>query len=158
VPYEGGGPALRDLIAGRVDMMFEPMSASIGPIRAGLAARALAGDHQSAPSEALPDVPTLGDVVPGYEGQRRDRCRRAPQTRRLRSSIVSTRRSMPPYADPKMKGRGLRTRAAACYQAHPPSSAQSSPEGKSRKWAEGGQSLRHEAASEAARQRLTKAG
>jgi tripartite-type tricarboxylate transporter receptor subunit TctC len=33
VPYEGGGPALRDLIAGQVDMMFEPMSASIRPIR-----------------------------------------------------------------------------------------------------------------------------
>src|SRR3954470_4329128 len=31
-PYEGGGPALRDLIAGRVHMMFEPMSASIGPV------------------------------------------------------------------------------------------------------------------------------
>ena len=32
VAYEGGGPALRDLIAGRVDMMFEPMSASIEPV------------------------------------------------------------------------------------------------------------------------------
>jgi tripartite-type tricarboxylate transporter receptor subunit TctC len=65
VPYEGGGPALRDLIAGRVDMMFEPMSASIRPIRAG-SLRALAVTT-TARSEALPDVPTMGDVVPGYE-------------------------------------------------------------------------------------------
>jgi tripartite-type tricarboxylate transporter receptor subunit TctC len=65
VPYEGGGPALRDLIAGRVDMMFEPMSASIRPIRAG-SLRALAVTT-AARSEALPDVPTMGDVVPSYE-------------------------------------------------------------------------------------------
>jgi tripartite-type tricarboxylate transporter receptor subunit TctC len=101
-PYEGGGPALRDLIAGRVDMMFEPMSASIGPIRAGLL-RALAVTTK-ARSEALPDVPTLGDVVPGYEA----------------SAVtgVGVPRNTPPevidtlnkainaaYADPKMKAR-----------------------------------------------------
>jgi tripartite-type tricarboxylate transporter receptor subunit TctC len=65
VPYEGGGPALRDLIAGRVDMMFEPMSASIGPIRAG-SLRALAVTTAER-SDALPDTPTMGDAVKGYE-------------------------------------------------------------------------------------------
>ena len=37
--YAGGGPALKDLIGGQVQMMFEPMSASIGPIRAASLAR-----------------------------------------------------------------------------------------------------------------------
>jgi tripartite-type tricarboxylate transporter receptor subunit TctC len=102
VPYEGGGPALRDLIAGRVDMMFEPMSASIRPIRAGsLTAIAVT---TAARSEALPDVPTLGDFVPGYEA----------------SAVtgVGVPRNTPPeiigilnkainaaYLDPKMKAR-----------------------------------------------------
>jgi tripartite-type tricarboxylate transporter receptor subunit TctC len=65
VPYEGGGPALRDMIAGRVHMMFEPMSASIGPIRSGTL-RALAVTT-AARSQALPNVATMGEAVPGYE-------------------------------------------------------------------------------------------
>ena len=65
VPYEGGGPALRDMIAGRVHMMFEPMSASIGPVRAG-SLRALAVTTRER-SPALPDVPTVGEAVPGFE-------------------------------------------------------------------------------------------
>jgi tripartite-type tricarboxylate transporter receptor subunit TctC len=65
VHYAGGGPALRELAAGNAQMMFEPMSAAIGPVRAGKL-RAL-GVTTAARSPALPDVPTVADTVPGYE-------------------------------------------------------------------------------------------
>jgi tripartite-type tricarboxylate transporter receptor subunit TctC len=65
VPYAGGGPALKDMIGGQVQMMFEPMSASIEPIRTGqLRPLAVTTATRSA---ALPDVPTMGEFVPGYE-------------------------------------------------------------------------------------------
>jgi tripartite-type tricarboxylate transporter receptor subunit TctC len=64
-PYDGGGPALRDLIAGRADLMFEPMSASIGPVRAG-SLRALAVTT-AVRAAALPQTPTMGEAVIGYE-------------------------------------------------------------------------------------------
>jgi tripartite-type tricarboxylate transporter receptor subunit TctC len=64
-PYAGGGPALKDMIGGQVQMMFEPMSASIEPIRTGqLRPLAVTTTTRSA---ALPDVPTMGEFVPGYE-------------------------------------------------------------------------------------------
>jgi len=53
------------MIAGRADMMFEPMSASIGPLRAG-SLRALAVTTTER-SDVLPDIPTMGDTLPGYE-------------------------------------------------------------------------------------------
>jgi tripartite-type tricarboxylate transporter receptor subunit TctC len=65
VHYAGGGPALRELAAGNAQMMFEPMSAAIGPVRAGKL-RALAVTT-AARSAALPDIPTVADTVPGYE-------------------------------------------------------------------------------------------
>ena len=65
VQYGGGGPALKEMIAGNAQMMFEPMSASIGPIRAGQL-RPLAVTT-TARSPALPDVPSLSEAVPGYE-------------------------------------------------------------------------------------------
>jgi len=65
VPYRGGGPALIDLIAGQVQVTFEPVSSSIEHIRAGrLRALAVTSAMRSA---ALPDVPTVGEFVPGYE-------------------------------------------------------------------------------------------
>jgi tripartite-type tricarboxylate transporter receptor subunit TctC len=102
VPYEGGGPALRDLIAGRVDMMFEPMSASIRPIRAG-SLRALAVTT-AARSEALPDVPTMGDVVPGYEASA---VTGIGVPRNTPPEIIDTLNKAinAAYADPKMKAR-----------------------------------------------------
>jgi tripartite-type tricarboxylate transporter receptor subunit TctC len=63
--YDGGGPALRDMIAGKADMMFEPMSASIGPLRKK-SLRALAVTTAQR-SETLPDLPMMGDTLPGYE-------------------------------------------------------------------------------------------
>ena len=65
VHYAGGGPALKAMIDGQAQMMFEPMSAAIAPIRTGKL-RALAVTTATH-SPALPDVPPLGDVVPGYE-------------------------------------------------------------------------------------------
>ena len=65
VPYRGGGPALIDLIAGQVQVTFEPVSSSIEHIRARrLRALAVTSAMRSA---ALPDVPTVGEFVPGYE-------------------------------------------------------------------------------------------
>jgi len=64
VHYAGGGPALQGMIAGEAQIMFEPMSASIAPIRSGKL-RALAVTTAMR-SEVLPDIPAMGDFVPGY--------------------------------------------------------------------------------------------
>ena len=65
VPYRGAAPALTDLLGGQVQVMFDPLPASIEYIRAGKL-RALAVTTATR-SEALPDIPTVGDFVPGYE-------------------------------------------------------------------------------------------
>jgi tripartite-type tricarboxylate transporter receptor subunit TctC len=65
VPYRGGAPALTDLIGGQVQVDFSPMSPTIGYIRTGKL-RPLAVTTATR-SPALPDVPTVGDFVPGYE-------------------------------------------------------------------------------------------
>jgi tripartite-type tricarboxylate transporter receptor subunit TctC len=65
VPYRGQAPALTDLLGGQVQVMFDSMPASIGHIKAG-AVRALAVTTAT-PAEALPDIPTVGDFVPGFE-------------------------------------------------------------------------------------------
>jgi tripartite-type tricarboxylate transporter receptor subunit TctC len=65
VGYRGGGPALVDLISGQVQVMFEGITSSIGYIKAGkLRALAVTSAKRSA---ALPDVPPVGDFVPGYD-------------------------------------------------------------------------------------------
>ena len=65
VGYRGGGPALVDLMGGQVQVMFEPTLSTIGYIRAAkLRALAVTSATRSA---ALPDVPTVGEFVPGYE-------------------------------------------------------------------------------------------
>jgi tripartite-type tricarboxylate transporter receptor subunit TctC len=65
VPYRGAGPALTDLLAGQVQVYFSPTSAAIEYIRAGKL-RALAVTT-AARSEALPDIATVAEFVPGYE-------------------------------------------------------------------------------------------
>jgi tripartite-type tricarboxylate transporter receptor subunit TctC len=65
VPYRGSAPALTDLIAGQVQVMFSPLSSSIEYVRGGKL-RALAVTTATR-SEALPDIPTVGESVPGYE-------------------------------------------------------------------------------------------
>ena len=65
VPYRGAGPALTDMLAGTVDVIFDNMPSSIGHIHGGkLRALAVTTDKRSA---ALPDVPTVAETVPGYE-------------------------------------------------------------------------------------------
>jgi tripartite-type tricarboxylate transporter receptor subunit TctC len=65
VPYRGGGPALTDLIAGQVQVMFATTVESIEYIRAGRL-RALAVTTATR-SEALRDIPTVAEFLPGYE-------------------------------------------------------------------------------------------
>lgn len=65
VPYRGSAPAITDLLSGRVQVMFDNMPSAISHIRAGTL-RALAVTTASRSAE-LPDVPTVGDAVKGYE-------------------------------------------------------------------------------------------
>jgi tripartite-type tricarboxylate transporter receptor subunit TctC len=65
VPYRGASPALTDLLGGQVQVMFDNLPSSIGHIRAGKL-RALAVTT-AVRDKALPDVPTVGETVPGYE-------------------------------------------------------------------------------------------
>jgi tripartite-type tricarboxylate transporter receptor subunit TctC len=65
VPYRGGGPALVDLLGGQVQMMFGVITSSMEYIRAGKL-RPLAVTTAMR-AEALPDLPILGDFLPGYE-------------------------------------------------------------------------------------------
>ena len=65
VPYRGSAPALTDMIAGQVQVLFDNLPSSIEHIRAGKL-RALAVTTEKR-SDALPDVPTVADTVPGYE-------------------------------------------------------------------------------------------
>jgi tripartite-type tricarboxylate transporter receptor subunit TctC len=65
VPYRGEAPALTDMLAGHVQAMFGTMPASIEYVRAGkLRPLAVTSARRS---ELLPDLPTVGDFVPGYE-------------------------------------------------------------------------------------------
>jgi tripartite-type tricarboxylate transporter receptor subunit TctC len=65
VPYRGAGPALADLLGGQVQVMFDLMPNSIEHIKAGKL-RGLAVTTATR-SHDLPDIPTVGDFVPGYE-------------------------------------------------------------------------------------------
>jgi tripartite-type tricarboxylate transporter receptor subunit TctC len=65
VPYHGDAPALIDMAGGRVQVMFDLISASIGFIKSGkLCALAVTAATRS---PALPDLPTVADYLPGYE-------------------------------------------------------------------------------------------
>ena len=65
VPYLGDGPAVNGLLGGQAQVLFASMSASIAYIRAGML-RALAVTTATR-SDALPDIPTVGKFVPGYQ-------------------------------------------------------------------------------------------
>jgi len=64
VAYRGGGPALVDLLAGQVQCMFEGITSSIAYVKSGKL-RAL-GVTSAKRSPLLPDVPAIGEFVPGY--------------------------------------------------------------------------------------------
>jgi tripartite-type tricarboxylate transporter receptor subunit TctC len=102
VPYRGAGPALTDLIGGQVQVMFDVMTSSIEHIRAGKL-RALAVTS-STRSEALPDVPTMGEFVPGYEASN---IRGVGVPRNTPAEIIDwlNKEINAGLADPKMKAR-----------------------------------------------------
>src|SRR5262245_9694352 len=65
VPYRGGGPALTDLLAGQVQVMFPTLGSSIEYVKSGkLRGLAVTGATRS---EALPDIPRVGEFMSGYE-------------------------------------------------------------------------------------------
>jgi tripartite-type tricarboxylate transporter receptor subunit TctC len=65
VPYRGDGPAMVDLIGGQVQVGFATMTASIGHIRAGRLRPLAVTTVQH--SDALPDVPSVSEFIPGFE-------------------------------------------------------------------------------------------
>jgi tripartite-type tricarboxylate transporter receptor subunit TctC len=66
VAYRGGAPALLDLLGGQVQVVFAPIFEAIGYIRAGkLRSLAVTSATRSA---VLPDIPTVGEFLPGYDG------------------------------------------------------------------------------------------
>jgi tripartite-type tricarboxylate transporter receptor subunit TctC len=65
VPYRGAAPAVTDLLGGQIQVAFTEMATSLSHIRAGRL-RALAVTTATR-SEALPDIPTLGEFIPGFE-------------------------------------------------------------------------------------------
>jgi tripartite-type tricarboxylate transporter receptor subunit TctC len=65
VPYRGAAPALTDLLGGQVQVYFGPMPASIEHIKTGRL-RALAVTTATR-SDAMPELPTIGESLPGYE-------------------------------------------------------------------------------------------
>src|SRR5438552_6877426 len=102
MPYRSGGPALTDLIAGQVQVMFPATVSSIEYIRDGRL-RALAVTTATR-SELLPDIPTMGEFVPGYEasgwfGVGAPKATPAEIVEKLNKEINAG------LADPKLKGR-----------------------------------------------------
>src|SRR5688500_16407984 len=65
VPYKGAGPALVDVIAGHVPIMFDNLPPSLEQIRAGKLRGLAVTTKERAPS--MPDLPTIAETLPGYE-------------------------------------------------------------------------------------------
>ena len=102
VPYRGGGPALTDLLGGQVQLMFPGTTASIEYIRAGKL-RPLAVTTAMR-SEVLPDIPTVGDFVPGYEASLMDGVG-APKDTPPEIIDMLNKEINAGLADPKLKAR-----------------------------------------------------
>jgi tripartite-type tricarboxylate transporter receptor subunit TctC len=102
VSYRGGAPALTDMLGGQVQVMFPTIVSSVEYIRAGRL-RALAVTSATR-SDALPDIPTMSDFVPGYEasfwtGVGAPKNTPAEIVEKLNNEINAA------LADPKMKAR-----------------------------------------------------
>jgi len=102
VPYRGDAPALTDLLGGQLQVVFAAMPPSVEYVKAGKL-RALAISTASR-SDTLPDVPPLGQFVPGYEttawlGVGAPRNTSLALINRLNMEINAG------FADPKMKAR-----------------------------------------------------
>jgi tripartite-type tricarboxylate transporter receptor subunit TctC len=102
LPYRGEAPAITDLLSGQVQVMFPTLSTVVEHIRANRL-RALAATT-AVRLEALPDIPTVGDFIPGYEasawvGIVTPRNTPAEIVEKLNKEINAV------LADPKMKAR-----------------------------------------------------
>jgi tripartite-type tricarboxylate transporter receptor subunit TctC len=102
VPYRGGAPAMTDLLAGQVQVMFDTLATSIEHIRSDKL-RALAVTSATR-LDVLSDIPTVGEFVPGYEatgwqGVGAPRSTPAAVIEKLNREINAV------LADPKMKAR-----------------------------------------------------
>ena len=64
IPYRGAGPALSDLLGGRVDLLFDNLPGSLPSVRAGQVKAVAVTSVKRIPE--LPDVPTMAEVLPGY--------------------------------------------------------------------------------------------
>jgi len=119
VPYRGSPPMLTDLISGQIKVAFDGVSTSVEHVRAGRL-RALAVTTAT-PTAALPDVPTVGDFLPGFEASGfAGLC--APGTPPPRSPKGSTGKSTPLSPIPRSE-RVSRTSASRCLRDRPPTSA-----------------------------------
>jgi tripartite-type tricarboxylate transporter receptor subunit TctC len=102
VPYRGTGPAIADLLGGQIQLMFGSAPSSVQYIRNGqLRALAVTSDKRL---EALPDIPTVGETIPGYEatqwyGIGVPKATPAPVVEVLNREINAA------LADPKMKAK-----------------------------------------------------
>jgi tripartite-type tricarboxylate transporter receptor subunit TctC len=65
IPYRGSAPAVNDLIAGQVDLMFDNATSIIGQVRGGTVNTL--GVSSLKRSSLLPDIPAIADTVPGYD-------------------------------------------------------------------------------------------
>ena len=122
VPYRGGAPMLIDLLGGQLQVTFDPMPSAIEYVRSGKL-RALAVTTATR-SEALPDLPTVADVLPGYEastwyGVGAPRNTPSEIIAKLNIEINAA------LVDPKMKAR--LADLAWCWQVRTPTSESSSP-------------------------------
>jgi tripartite-type tricarboxylate transporter receptor subunit TctC len=102
VPYRGGAPVAADLVAGKIQVSFSPLIEVLQQVRAGKL-RAL-GVTTARRSPLLPDVPAIGEVIPGYEvalwnGIMGPAGMPAPVVARLASELVAIIRS------PEMRAR-----------------------------------------------------
>jgi tripartite-type tricarboxylate transporter receptor subunit TctC len=102
VPYRGAAPALTDLLAGQVQVMFASMPAAIQYVSAG-SLRALAVTSATR-SEALPDIQAVGEIVPGYEA---DGWYGVAAPKNTPSAIVEklNKQIIASLGDPKLKAR-----------------------------------------------------
>ena len=95
VPYRGSAPMLTDLLRGEVHVAFDPMLSSLEHIKSGKL-RALAVTTATR-SHALPDIPTVGETLPGYEFGR-----------------VGRHWGTPPYAGPGRRKAQRRDKCGSC--------------------------------------------
>jgi tripartite-type tricarboxylate transporter receptor subunit TctC len=65
IPYKGGNPALMDLLAGRVNMLFDNLPGSLSAVREGSVKPIAVTGRTRSP--ALPDTPAMAELLPGYE-------------------------------------------------------------------------------------------